>query len=495
MKHILLIYPPFCTPASPPYSITGIAAFLKDNCDHKISVLDLNILFHKSRFPDYHRYCRTLLAENYKKEEYIEITRKFLEQSKKEYSKHHNQIIVGSKPDFLDESVKEIRSAKPDIAAFSIVYSSQAFYAYAIINELKKHGIQTIVGGPAITPILARCADKCFLDKDTLLEYLQMQEDLPESKHSTSNIKGSPAKNLPCNIQSKNLREDRLNKNQSNINSALDFSIYDLNDYFVPKPVIPIKTSSSCNYKKCAFCTHHLNSPYVEFPISNVKKAIAKSAEQGYRFFFFIDDMIPTGRLLKIAEAIKPLNIFWACQLRPSASFDRRALKQLHASGLRMILWGVESGCDRVLKLMRKGTTKEMIAQVLKDSHSAGIRNVAYIIFGFPTETKEEFIETMNFLLETDVDLISSTIFGLQQGSDAFSNPEKYSISSIIPEDRTILEPKITYSTTQGMSQEQASIMKKKYRKTIESLNKFPKQMNFFREHMLILLEKSEDIG
>jgi anaerobic magnesium-protoporphyrin IX monomethyl ester cyclase len=205
--------------------------------------------------------------------------------------------------------------------------------------------------------------------------------------------------------------------------------------------------------------------------------------------------MIPTGRLLKIAEAIKPLNIFWACQLRPSASFDRRALKQLHASGLRMILWGVESGCDRVLKLMRKGTTKEMIAQVLKDSHSAGIRNVAYIIFGFPTETKEEFIETMNFLLETDVDLISSTIFGLQQGSDAFSNPEKYSISSIIPEDRTILEPKITYSTTQGMSQEQASIMKKKYRKTIESLNKFPKQMNFFREHMLILLEKSEDIG
>ena len=56
MKKVLLVYLPFCTPASPPYSITNLYAFLKANYEGKVEVLDLNLEFHKLKFPEYQKY-------------------------------------------------------------------------------------------------------------------------------------------------------------------------------------------------------------------------------------------------------------------------------------------------------------------------------------------------------------------------------------------------------------------------------------------------------
>jgi len=234
-----------------------------------------------------------------------------------------------------------------------------------------------------------------------------------------------------------------------------DFNIYNLSDYFVPKPVIPIQTSNSCNYKQCAYCTHHSGAPYVEFSLDNLKKTIEES---GQKFFFLIDDMIPKKRLLEIAAILKPLKVYWTCQLRP-ISFDKETLQTLFDSGLRIVLWGIESGCNRVLELMQKGTTKETNLQVLKDAHSIGIKNVAYVMFGFPTETKEEAKETIQFLQDADVDLVSLSVFGLQEGALIFRNKEKYKITKVHKEKRTFLGPKITYEVSEGMTQKEAAKM------------------------------------
>jgi len=48
---LLLTYPPFCTPATPPYSITNIGGFLKKNTNEEIILLDLNEAFHNLKFP------------------------------------------------------------------------------------------------------------------------------------------------------------------------------------------------------------------------------------------------------------------------------------------------------------------------------------------------------------------------------------------------------------------------------------------------------------
>ncbi len=170
--------------------------------------------------------------------------------------------------------------------------------------------------------------------------------------------------------------------------------------------------------------------------------------------------------------------------------FTLPLLKELHDSGLKMIMWGVESGNDRILKLMNKGTSRKCIEQVLKDSHDAGIKNIVYMMFGFPTETKEEFKETIDFLSRNSeyIDLVSTSVFGLQKGTEVFSNPSKFGISKITETPRTVLEPRIEYEVSSGLSKEEAEKLRQSHKRTLEKLDKFPKVMNFFREHMLLSL-------
>ncbi|MBI3032743.1 hypothetical protein HYY69_04670 [Candidatus Woesearchaeota archaeon] len=58
MINVLLVYPPFCTPAAPPYSITYLHTFLRNNLpeEYTVSVIDLNIFFHNKKFQEYHTY-------------------------------------------------------------------------------------------------------------------------------------------------------------------------------------------------------------------------------------------------------------------------------------------------------------------------------------------------------------------------------------------------------------------------------------------------------
>lgn len=445
MKKILLVYVPFCTPASPPYSITNLYSFLKNNCNHQIEVLDLNLEFHKLKFPKYQKYYQKGDWKDYDK-----ITSEYKKLTKKTYSENNNKVVNGEKPEFFEEILKKIKDKKADIIAFSIVYSSQAFYAYSLIKELKN----VVIGGPAVNEKLSKIADKTLNNEIELLNF----------------------------IIKKNIEHDKLN-----FDFAPDFSIYNLNEYFTPKSVIPLKTSSTCYYKRCTFCTHYSNVKYYEYPLDVIKNTINSSKQF---FFFLIDEMIPIKRLLKIAEVVKPLNIKWTCQLRPTKELDYEILEKLRESGVTMLMWGVESGNQRILNLIDKGTNIKDIEKVLSDSHKAGIKNIAYMLFGFPTETKEEFLETIEFLKKNNknIDLVSSSIFGLQKDTVIYNNPEKFGIKKIIEEERTVLGPKISYEVKQGLTQKQAVKLRENYKKTIEKINKYPKTMNFFREHMFCMI-------
>ena len=62
-----------------------------------------------------------------------------------------------------------------------------------------------------------------------------------------------------------------------------------------------------------------------------------------------------------------------------------------------------------------------------------------------------------------------------------------------MPKKRTYLEPSFSFEVSAGMSQKEAKQMKKNYSKTIEKINKYPKEMNFFREHMLCAVSSKND--
>ncbi|MBT3814266.1 hypothetical protein HOG07_02390, partial [Candidatus Woesearchaeota archaeon] len=103
--------------------------------------------------------------------------------------------------------------------------------------------------------------------------------------------------------------------------------------------------------------------------------------------------------------------------------------------------------------------------------------------------TKEEFMETINFLTDNqeNIALVSTSTFGLQKGTPIFNNPSQFGVTEITETNRTVLEPKISYQTNSGLTQEEIKQLKKSHKNTLEKINKFPKEMNFFREHLLNL--------
>jgi radical SAM superfamily enzyme YgiQ (UPF0313 family) len=461
MPNVLLIHPPFCTPSTPSYAITYLYSFLKNNSATDIQVLDLNLIFHKLKFPDFFEFIKAKPALD----SFENKSCKYMEDFSSCYGENNRKVLRDEKIDYFDELLAEIIKMNPKTAAFSLVYSSQVFYTYALIIALKKKGIKTIIGGSAVTEKIKSIADVVLSNEVELLEY----------------VKKNGAK-----LENNNIDHAKLNTAR-----VLDYTIWPLGEYLVSDPVISLRTSSSCFYQQCSFCTHHEGKKYVEYEVGDIRKSIIKS---GANKVFFIDDMISTKRLLLLAQMLTPLKVSWFAQLRPMADLNLTVLKTLADAGLKMVIWGVESGSDRILNLMKKGTNKEDAALVLSNSRQVGISNVLYIMFGFPTETKGEFIETINFLKDNskNIDLISTSIFGLQEQAPMFNSLMEFSIDGVKETKRTLLEKKISYTVTSGISQDEAKKLRKSYGKTLSKINKYPKSLNFFREEMLCILGRKD---
>ena len=450
MSSLLCVYPPFCSPVSPPYSLTYLAGFLERNTEFLFDILDLNAILHNQHFKKEYETTNKLL-ENYDQETYAPHIHELDINIRAFAKEHNNKLRKHEHTDALDFCLNKILEKKPTTVLFSVVYNSQAFFTYALAEKLQEKGIEVIVGGPSVTPQLKKIA--LYLPHEVaLVEHLTKKEQEMNS--------------LDCR---------RIN----------NFSTLKEN-YLTPSSVIPLKTSSCCYYQQCAFCTHHMKGNYSEYDLEDLKTSIIESKA---KLVFFVDDMIHKNRLLAMAKMLKPLNVTWMCQLRPTKDLDKETLKTLYESGCLIILWGVESGNNEMLKKMRKGTNIKEVSEVLINTHAVGIKNVTYILFGFPGETKETFLDTINFLKEHDevIDLISTTTFGLQVGAPTYEDPEHFGITSISKMKREMLPDKLSYKTT-ALHADDAKILRKKYMKTLLNINNYPKEMNMFREHMLYVV-------
>lgn len=452
---IVLVYPPFASPASMPYSLANIATFLKENIrlnnlNDKIDVFDANIFFWNKETPNFkEKFKKNKTYED--KEEYIKTSKEFKKTIDNTSSEENKKILKKKYEEvkYLNEIYNEIQKRKPDCVCFSVVYSSQCFFAIALIKMLKENKIKTIIGGPKVAKIVSKEAD-CYLNsREELWNHL-------------------------------------FGKKAAYSQTVPDFSLFDKKDYFLSEMVYPVKTSNTCPYKQCAFCTHYANEKYNTVSYEDIEDTIIKN---NIKKVFLIDDMLLKDRLLKLSEIFKKHGVSFFCQLKPTKDWDFETLNTLYENGLKIIIWGVESANNKILEKMRKGTKISEIEQVLSDSKKAKIKNAIFIMFGFPSETKETFLETISFLKNNskDIDLLSTSVFGLQKESYIYNNPEEFNIKNIENEKRGILDDKISYTLEGGLSEEEANILRKKYKKTLEKINKLPKEMNFFREHMLLI--------
>jgi len=104
------------------------------------------------------------------------------------------------------------------------------------------------------------------------------------------------------------------------------------------------------------------------------------------------------------------IGVTWSCNTRV-IDVDQDLLQIMARAGCWQISYGVESGSQRVLNAMRKGTTLGLIDRAMRWTKEAGIRTNGYFLLGFPTETKEEIEETIRFAKRLPLDIFQCTLF------------------------------------------------------------------------------------
>jgi len=143
----------------------------------------------------------------------------------------------------------------------------------------------------------------------------------------------------------------------------------------------------------------------------------------GYEAFMFFDDTMTVDRMRmnKLCSLMQSLKIIYRCFIR-SDTVDSDLLKRMRASGCVEVGVGLESGSQRILKIVNKGETVKKNMEAIKLCHDAGIRVKGFFIIGLPGESRESINETISFLEEADLDDIDITIYTPYPGSFIYEN-------------------------------------------------------------------------
>ncbi len=173
-------------------------------------------------------------------------------------------------------------------------------------------------------------------------------------------------------------------------------------------PLAHIITSRGCP-SKCNFCDRSVfgekyRKRSSDNVLAEVEEVVSKYGAREIRFF---DDCftINKNRLEEICQGLKKIRprCIWTCLTKVNL-VNPEMLQMMHDAGCWQVLYGLESGDDRVLKTLGKGTTVKQNRLAVKWTREAHIRVRADFIVGTPNETMETLTNTLNFAKKLPID-------------------------------------------------------------------------------------------
>ncbi len=192
-----------------------------------------------------------------------------------------------------------------------------------------------------------------------------------------------------------------------------------------------------CYWGKCTFCDISLDYIQRYEPLTakllcdRMEEIIAQTGTNG---FHFVDEAAPPSLMRSLAIEIirRKLVVSWWTNIRFEKSFTRDLCLLLKASGCIAVSGGLEVASDRLLELIDKGVTVAQVAKVNRNFTQAGIMVHAYLMYGFPTQTDQETIDSLEMvrqLFKTGV--LQSAYwhqFAMTSHSPVGMSPEKFKV-------------------------------------------------------------------
>ena len=353
---------------------------------------------------------------------------------------HDSQVNVYR--DVFEHILKPaIEAEQPEIIGISIVLRQQLFSSMTFCSMIKEQfpHIHLTIGGNTVTrlrdvlpttPNLFSLFDSAiFYEGETA--FLQLIDAVGSGKElgHVPNLMFRDSSGIHTNSATYAEHMSEL--------PPPDFDGLPLEKYFVPNRILPYLATRGCYWGRCEFCDHGegYTAGYRTKKIQEIIEEIQFLKDKYHtRHFHFTDESYPPALFRKLTRKLveTSMDIAWTTHIRFEKSLlDDEVWQDAQDSGCKFLHMGYESGSERVLQLMDKATTTEVIKKSLELSSQHGVWNHIMGFFGFPGETYEDAKFSTRFLEENKehVHSIGFGTFDLSKHTPVAKNPEKFGVT------------------------------------------------------------------
>ncbi len=426
---ILLVLLPYWTPLIPPMGISCLKSFLQRN-DYDVTTEDGNVI---NEFKElYNRYFNTLseivpednmgnffsighdVLQNHlmtylncdNQVEFIKLVKTLV--AKTFYCPIEDNHVLAPNKTIADFYIQLehyfldlLKKEKPSVLGLSV--NSCALPASLFAFQLTRRtypGVKTVMGGGIFCDQLAigtsnfefflektkDYIDKIIIGEGELLFLKFLWGELPESQRVYT---------------VKDIRGENLDVSSVDMPDFYDFNLH-------LYPYLSAYASRGCPFQ-CSFCSDSLM--WGKYRKKDAKKVVNEltALSQKYRYqLFMMSDLLLNPIISDLSKEFinSQVSIYWDGCLRADKHVGNIQNTQLwQRGGFYRARLGLESGSERVLKLMGKKVSIEQIKQSVSSLAFAGIQTTTLWIVGYPGETEEDFLQTLQLIEELKDDI------------------------------------------------------------------------------------------
>ena len=316
---------------------------------------------------------------------------------------------------------QKIQQWQPDVVCLTVPFPGNLYGALTCGKYLKQHhpAIKIVMGGGYANTELRSLTEPrvfdyvdfiCLDDGEapllTLLEHLAGERELSQLKRVFARTNGVVTYHNGA-------REKDVPQRETGTPNYRDLLLHDyLSVIEVVNPMHrlwsdgrwnKLTLAHGCYWGKCSFCDVTLDyiKRYEPVTASLLADRIEEIIEQtGQTGFHFVDEAAPPALMRDLALEIirRKLTVTWWTNIRFETSFTPDLCTLLKASGCIAVSGGLEVASDRLLERMKKGVTVAQVARVADAFTQAGIMVHAYLMYGFPTQTMQETVDSLEMV-------------------------------------------------------------------------------------------------
>lgn len=325
-----------------------------------------------------------------------------------------DQLLIN----ILDQRIKEVQ---PKLVALSVPFPGNLYAALRCGQYIRQHypGIKIAMGGGFPNTELRSLEDPRVFE---FLDYITLDDGEAPIEALLQHINGTRIEEelkrtfLLKDGKTLYINSPACNDYKQSQTGTPDYSDLLLDQYISAIEIInpmhrlwsdgrwnKLTMAHGCYWGKCTFCDISLDYIKLYEPLTaallcdRMEELIQQTGENG---FHFVDEAAPPALMRELAMEIIRRNmvVSWWTNIRFEKSFTRDLCLLLKASGCIGVSGGLEVASDRLLELIQKGITVSQVARVNRNFTDAGIMVHAYLMYGFPTQTDQETIDSLEMV-------------------------------------------------------------------------------------------------